>query len=145
MISVSLSAIVDGALARTALYRTLNPNTASTILCHDDAPALRRTARDVLARCAMSLAPMIKNCNIDTVDIESDDTIEFDLNIASSNEGIVRCLLESAATSGVLATAFVAVDPSQASDYMSKIEHYTSLILSLQQLNYNSHRRPYAA
>lgn len=105
MLSLSISRIIDGAMARSALRASLG-QPACEVLSRDNNAALRRTVRDVLAHAFLCLADIVQATNLATVDPATDDIITLELKVRPALEQTLLPLLESLATSGLLAAAY---------------------------------------
>lgn len=103
MIAISLNAVLDGIYAGSALRRTKGFDVPELLNRRHDG-ALRRCARDVMARILLGLAPYVAESNI--ADLGADDdiiTVEFDPE--SSRPGVLKAELEALLTAGILSSA----------------------------------------
>lgn len=106
MISISLTRIVEGVMARSALHMATGARGAKNILSRDNIPALRRAALDVAAHALLELAPVLTETNIKGVDAANDDIITAALDVPAALECALQPLLESMVTAGVLGAAY---------------------------------------
>lgn len=106
MISVSLTRIVEGVMARSALLYAAGNRSGKNILGRDNIPALRRAAIDVLAHALLELAPVLADTNIKDVDAADNDIITASLRVAPALECALQPQLESMVVAGVLAAAY---------------------------------------
>ncbi len=103
MIGISISSVLDGIYAGSALRRSKGGDVPELLTRRHDA-ILRRTARDVMARIFISLVPYVADSNV--ADLGADDdiiTIEFASEPAHA--GVLKAELEALLTAGILAAA----------------------------------------
>lgn len=139
MLSISISRIIDCAMARTALRSAVGPSPECKILSRDNMPALRRVVRDVLATAFMRINNVLLATNIATFDPAADDIVTIELNVEPVIEHTLLPLLESLATSGLLAvvygqTGFASSDEADARKSLDQLAAVASLTTMPQRI-----------
>ncbi len=145
MVSVSISKIVEGVLALSALRCTTNRGSRPEMLNRDNEPALRRTTRDILARLVLRLLPIVVNTDLAETDTEEKDIVTIEFDIPATAEKAVCAALEAAVTNGLLATAYPSSDMGIAELCHKEYEAAAEVILAMRRTDLSARIRPQAA